>query len=91
MRSRILSNRFALVSLALLIALLPAVASAQAIIKVNDNVNLRFGILLQAWADWQGVSDTAGNTAGFQQNSWMRQLPCRVLLLTLSRFDRIRF
>ena len=73
MRSRIRSNRFALVSLALLIALLPAVASAQAIIKVNDNVNFRLGILLQGWADWNGQSDAAGDTAGFQQNLFLRR------------------
>src|ERR1039457_2119458 len=46
-RSRIRSNRFALVSVALLIALLPAVANAQALVKVNDYVNFRLGILLQ--------------------------------------------
>ena len=73
MRSKIRSNRFALVSLVLLIALLPAVASAQAIIKVNDNVNFKLGILLQGWADWQGLSDAAGNTAGFQQNLFLRR------------------
>jgi hypothetical protein len=72
-RSKIRSNRFALVSLALLIALLPAVANAQAIIKVNDNVNFKLGILLQGWADWQGLSDAAGNTAGFQQNLFLRR------------------
>jgi hypothetical protein len=72
-RSRISLNRFALVSLALLIALLPAVANAQAIIKVNDNVNFRLGILLQGWADWNGQSDAAGNTAGFQQNLFLRR------------------
>jgi hypothetical protein len=72
-RSRILSNRFALVSLALLIALLPAVASAQAIIKVNDTVNFKLGIVLQGWADWNGQSDATGNTAGFQQNLFLRR------------------
>jgi hypothetical protein len=72
-RSRIRSYRFALVSLALLIALLPAVANAQAIIKVNDTVNFKLGILLQGWADWNGQSDAAGNTAGFQQNLFLRR------------------
>lgn len=73
MRSKILSNRFALVSLALIIALLPAVANAQAIIKVNDNVNFKFGLLLQAWADWTGQSTATGDTAGFQQNLFLRR------------------
>ncbi len=73
MRSRINLNRFALVSLALLIAFLPGIASAQAIVKVNDTVNFRLGILLQGWADWNGQSDAAGNTAGFQQNLFLRR------------------
>ncbi|MEO8587482.1 MAG: hypothetical protein ABI584_15050 [Acidobacteriota bacterium] len=73
MRSRISLNRFTLVSLALLIAFLPGIANAQAIIKVNDTVNFRLGILLQGWADWSGQSDTAGNTTGFQQNLFLRR------------------
>ncbi len=73
MRSRIRSSRFALVFVALLIALLPAIANAQAIVKVNDVVNFRLGILLQGWADWSGQSDAAGNTAGFQQNLFLRR------------------
>src|SRR5664279_1251303 len=72
-RSKIRSNRFALVSLALLIALLPAVANAQAIIKVNDTVNFKLGILLQGWADWNGQSNAVGETAGFQQNLFLRR------------------
>jgi hypothetical protein len=67
------SNRFALVSIALIIALVPAVANAQAIIKVNDNVNFKFGLLMQAWADWNGVSNATGDTAGFQQNLFLRR------------------
>src|ERR1035441_4724483 len=67
-RSRIRLSRFALVFVALLIALLPAIANAQAIVKVNDNVNFRLGILLQGWADWSGQSNAVGDTAGFQQN-----------------------
>ena len=72
-RSRILSARVALVALAVVVALLPGVASAQAIIKVNDNVNFRLGILLQGWADWNGQSDAAGNDAGYQQNLFLRR------------------
>src|SRR5512140_1779365 len=72
-RSRIRSYRFALVALALLIALVPAVANAQAVIKVNDTVNFKLGIVLQGWADWNGQSDAAGNTAGFQQNLFLRR------------------
>ena len=73
MRSRIHSVRVALAALAAVVALLTGIASAQAIIKVNDNVNFRLGILLQGWADWAGQSDAAGNTAGFQQNLFLRR------------------
>ncbi len=73
MRSRILSNRLTLVSVALLVLLLPAVANAQAIVKVNDVVNFRLGILLQAWGDWNGQSTATGDTAGFQQNLFLRR------------------
>ena len=72
-RSRISLNRFALVSLALLIAFLPGIANAQAIIKVNDTVNFKLGILLQGWADWNGQSNAVGETAGFQQNLFLRR------------------
>jgi hypothetical protein len=72
-RSRILSARVALVALAVVVALLPGLASAQAIIKVNDNVNFRLGILLQGWADWNGQSDATGGQAGFQQNLFLRR------------------
>ncbi len=73
MRSRIRVNRFVLVALAVLVALLPGVASAQAIVKVNDTVNFRLGVLLQGWADWNGQSNAAGDTAGFQQNLFLRR------------------
>ncbi len=72
-RSRILSARVTLVALAVVVALLPGVASAQAIIKVNDNVNFRLGILMQAWGDWNGQSDATGGDAGYQQNLFLRR------------------
>ena len=45
-------------------------AEAQALIKVNDNINFKIGTLLQSQADWQEVrnlTDTGGG--GYQQNS----------------------
>ncbi len=77
MRSRI-GTRVSLVALAVVVAFLPGIASAQAVIKVNDNVNFRLGILLQGWADWNGQSDSAGNDAGYQQNLFLRR--ARILL-----------
>src|ERR1039457_2036734 len=73
-RSRIRSNRFALVSVALLIALLPAVANAQALVKVNDYVNSQRGLLLQGQADCQQVANAANNdSAGWMQNYLLRR------------------
>ncbi len=59
-----------------------APASAQAIIKVNDNVNIKFGILLQGWADWQQLNvgaagaspGVAGATDGYSQNLFLRRM-----------------
>ena len=46
-------KRIAVFLFALTVLLLPTFAQAQAIIKVNDNVNIRFGALIQGWADAQ--------------------------------------
>ncbi len=64
------------------ILVLAAPANAQAIIKVNDNVNVKFGILLQGWADWQELNVGAvgagagvtGATDGYQQNLFIRRM-----------------
>ncbi len=49
-------------------------AEAQAIIKVNDNVNFKVGILLQPQADWQEVrNSTDTGSGGFQQNLLLRR------------------
>jgi Phosphate-selective porin O and P len=39
-------------AIALALALLPAVAAAQVVVKVNDTVNFRLGFQLQTWADF---------------------------------------
>lgn len=49
-------------------------ADAQAVIKVNDDVNFKFGLLLQGQADWQ-ESATADDTA---QNLYLRR--ARILI-----------
>ncbi len=59
---------FAAAGLALLLGL-SGTASAQAIVKVNDDVNLRFGFLLQGWADW--AQDPV--TEGYSQNLFLRR------------------
>jgi hypothetical protein len=69
---------------AVLVAILvwAAPASAQAIIKVSDTVNVKFGLLLQSWGDWQQLNvgtagastGTAGATDGYQQNLFLRRL-----------------
>jgi len=57
----------------LAILLVGAPANAQAILKVNDNVNFRFGMLLQAWADWQQLAGADGTLLGYQQNLFIRR------------------
>jgi hypothetical protein len=49
-------------------------AEAQAVVKVNDVVNFRLGILLQGQADFQQVANAANNdTGGWQQNMLLRR------------------
>ena len=79
MRVRIPSSRSALVTLTLLIALLPAFANAQAVIKVNDNVSFKVGLLLQGQWDEQQVANAAStDTGGWQQNLLVRR--ARIIL-----------
>lgn len=60
----------------LTVALAPNVAHAQATIKVNDNVSIRFGALLQGWLDSQQVSTATQN--GYSQNLFLRRM--RILI-----------
>jgi hypothetical protein len=54
-------------------------SEAQAIIKVNDNVNFKIGLLLQSQADWQQVANAANDaTGGWQQNMMVRR--ARIIL-----------
>lgn len=64
-------SRFLLIALAVL---LPTVAYGQAVIKVNDNINIRFGTLIQAWGD-AAQSATAN---GYAQNLFLRRM--RILI-----------
>src|SRR5271169_7134118 len=54
-------------------------AEAQAIIKVNDNVNFKLGLLLQTQWDEQQIANAANNaTGGWQQNMLLRR--ARIIL-----------
>ena len=54
-------------------------AEAQAIIKVNDNVNFRLGLLLQGqWDEQQIANSTNTATGGWQQNMLLRR--ARIIL-----------
>lgn len=61
--------RLAAAAVVLLVLLAPGLAQAQATIKVSDDVNMRFGILLQGWADW--AQDPV--TEGYAQNLFLRR------------------
>jgi Phosphate-selective porin O and P len=61
----------ALMALATVAALLiPAVAQAQAVIKVSDTVNVKFGMQIQGWADW--TQDAVSN--GYMENLYIRRV-----------------
>jgi len=62
--------RFRLVPLVALVLLIPAIAHAQATIKVNDNISVRFGALIQAWAD----SAQDATTKGYAENLFLRRM-----------------
>ena len=77
-----MSKRFthpgALALLVFAALLVPSVAHAQAVIKVNDNVSFRFGMQLQAWADWLQDQGTGSATkpfdgGGYGQNLFLRR------------------
>ena len=54
-------------------------AEAQAIIKVNDNVNFKLGLLLQGqWDEQQVANSTNTATGGWQQNMMVRR--ARIIL-----------
>jgi len=68
MKNYLRPGAFAVAALALL---LPAgFAPAQAVIKVNDDVNVKFGFLLQPQADW--LQDAT--TQGYAQNLFVRRV-----------------
>jgi hypothetical protein len=50
-------------------------SEAQALIKVNDNINFKVGLLLQPWADFQEVANTTNNgSGGYQENLLIRRV-----------------
>jgi hypothetical protein len=54
-------------------------AEAQAIIKVNDNVNFKLGLLLQGQYDFQEIANaTSTASGGYQQNELVRR--ARIIL-----------
>ncbi len=58
------------VSFLFVLTFTPGRAFGQAQIKVNDTVNLKFGILVQAWADW--AESPAADT--YAQNLFLRRI-----------------
>ena len=56
------------------ILLLPVRSDAQAILKAGDSTFIRFGVSLQAWADFQEMPDATGTVKnGTQQNLFLRR------------------
>jgi hypothetical protein len=52
------------------VLLVPAMAQAQAVINVSDTVNVKFGMQIQSWADFQ--QDTLSN--GYIDNLYIRRV-----------------
>ena len=51
-----------------------APAAAQALVKVNDNINFKVGTLIQPQADWQEVANATGtDSGGYMQNLFIRR------------------
>ena len=50
--------------------LIPTISQAQAVIKVNDNIQVRFGALLQSWAD----SNQDATTKKYIENLYIRRM-----------------
>ena len=48
----------------------PALARAQVVVKVNDDVSFRFGTLIHGWAEW--IQDPT--TEGYSQNFFLRRM-----------------
>jgi hypothetical protein len=66
---------FVLMVLVVAAAVVPAPAWAQAVVKVNDNVNFKLGILMQPQGDFTQIVNTAGNgIGGWQENILVRRL-----------------
>lgn len=66
----IIRSRRITVLLAAICLLIPILANAQATIKVNDNVSIRFGTLIQAWAD---SAEIAATPQGYSNNLFLRR------------------
>jgi hypothetical protein len=56
--------------LAGVLSIMTGIAHAQASIRVGEDVNIRFGTLLQGWGDW--TQDPA--TEGYSQNLYLRRV-----------------
>lgn len=63
-------ERRATVFVLAILLLVPSLVQAQAVIKVNDNVQLRFGLLMQGWAD----SAQDATTKKYAENLFLRRM-----------------
>lgn len=64
------TSRWVLLCVAVL-CLIPTLASAQATIKVNDNINFKFGTLIQVWGD---SAEIAASPQGYANNLFLRRI-----------------
>ena len=65
------SIRVRAAALAAFVSLVPSVACAQAMIKVNDSVSVRLGFLSQTWADF---NQNVRQDSSFAQSIFQRRI-----------------
>jgi hypothetical protein len=61
---------------AVAVLLIPATVQAQPMmIKVSDDINMKFGIQMQAWGDWaEQTGGTPATTTGYAENLYLRRI-----------------
>jgi hypothetical protein len=64
------SLRRSLLPIFVLLVAWPMAAHGQVVVKVNDDINFRFGAQLQTWAEW--TQDP--NSEGYSQNLYIRRI-----------------
>jgi hypothetical protein len=66
-----ISNHLRAAALAAIVFVVPFTAKAQAVIRVNDSISVRFGLLSQTWVDY---SENVRQDTSYAQNIFQRRM-----------------